>query len=146
MAFLGVLIETLQQSLGLLIAISVAALLTFSFAKAIYNIYFHPLSEFAGPKLWATSRLPFLCALLNATLVKRTRKFHEQYGDIIRIAPDEISFAKEEAWGDIYARRKGHQRTPRDDTLFFGRTPGTLKRCLLYKLNAKQPPARKPTT
>ena len=131
MAFLSILIETLQLSPGLLIAIGVAVLLTSSFAKAIYNIYFHPLSEFAGPKLWAASRLPYLYALLNATLVKRTRELHEQYGDIIRIAPDEISFANEEAWGDIYARRKGHQRTPRDDTLFFGGTPRALKRCLL---------------
>ena len=131
MAFLSLLIERLQQNLGLQISIGVTAFLAFVFAKAIYNIYFHPLSKFAGPKLWAASRLPFLFALLNTTLVKQTRKFHEQYGDIIRIAPDEISFANQEAWGDIYARRKGHQRTPRDDTLFFGKAPRDSERCLL---------------
>ena len=143
MTFLGVWIETLQQSLVLLTFIGVSALLTFSFARVIYNIYFHPLSEIAGPKLWAASRFPFLYALLNATLVKRTRKFHEQYGDIIRIAPDEVSFAKEEAWGDIYARRKGHQRTPRDDTVFFGRTPRALERCLLLKAKCQTAPSQK---
>ena len=30
------------------------------------------------------------------------------------MAPDEISFASEEAWNDIYAWRKGHKRAIRD--------------------------------
>ena len=90
-------------------------------ARCIYNLYFHPLSGLPGPRLWAASRLPFIYHLLRGTLVKRERMLHEKYGGAIRVAPDEVSFATEEAWNDIYARRVGHKRPPRDSTLFVGK-------------------------
>ena len=50
----------------------------------------------------------------------REREFHEKYGDIIRLAPDEISFADEQAWNDIYAFRRGHKRAARDKAYYLG--------------------------
>lgn len=88
--------------------------------QVIYNLYFHPLSKFPGPKLWAASRLPFVCSLLTGKLVRREREFHEKYGDIIRLAPDEVSFASEEAWNDIYSFRRGHKRALRDKAYYIG--------------------------
>jgi cytochrome P450 len=35
------------------------------------------------------------------------QSFHERYGDIVRIAPDEVSFAKTEAWNEVYGSRHG---------------------------------------
>ncbi|KAF7898121.1 hypothetical protein EAF00_004567 [Botryotinia globosa] len=35
-------------------------------------------------------------------------KIHEKYGDVADLAPNEISFTKEEAWNDIYVHRPGH--------------------------------------
>jgi cytochrome P450 len=32
-------------------------------------------------------------------------KIHQQYGDIVRIAPNELSFARTDAWNDIYSNR-----------------------------------------
>ena len=87
---------------------------------AIYNLYFHPLARFPGPKLWAASRLPFIYSLLSGKLVKRERELHEKYGDIIRLAPDEISFANEQAWNDIYVFRRGHKRALRDPAFYIG--------------------------
>jgi len=89
----------------------------------IYNLYFHPLKNFPGPKLWAASRLPFVYSLLTGKLVKRERQFHEKYGEIIRLAPDEVSFASEQAWNDIYAFRRGHKRAGRDKAYYIGNCP-----------------------
>ena len=64
--------------------------------------------------------MPFIYCLLTGTLVKREQELHEKYGDIIRLAPDEISFASEQAWSDIYTFRRGHKRTLRDRAYYIG--------------------------
>lgn len=33
------------------------------------------------------------------------KRFHEQYGDVVRFSPDELSFIGEQAWRDIYGNR-----------------------------------------
>ena len=92
--------------------------------QAIYNLYFHPLSKFPGPKLWAASRLPFVFNLSTGRLAKRERQLHEKYGEIIRLTPDEVSFASEQAWNDIYALRRGHKRAVRDKAFYLGEFDG----------------------
>jgi cytochrome P450 len=51
------------------------------------------------------------------------RKIHEKYGDIVRLAPDELSFAREEAWHDVFAKRAGHQQFLKNP-VFFKAPPG----------------------
>lgn len=68
----------------------------------------------------AASRLPFIYCLLTGKLVERERQFHEKYGEIIRPAPDEISFASEQAWYDIYSFRRGYKRARRDKAYYIG--------------------------
>jgi hypothetical protein len=41
-------------------------------------------------------------------------KMNEKYGDVIRLAPNEISFAVEEAWRDIYMYRPDHKEVNKD--------------------------------
>jgi hypothetical protein len=36
------------------------------------------------------------------------KAFHNRYGDVVRIAPDELSFTDVRAWKDIYSNRPGH--------------------------------------
>lgn len=48
---------------------------------------------------------------------------HEVYGDVVRTAPDEVSFAREDAWHDVFSARDGHKEFPRDGT-FFKAPPG----------------------
>jgi cytochrome P450 len=50
--------------------------------------------------------------------VTDVHKLHKIYGDVVRIAPDEVSFAKEEAWTDALC---GRNPLPRNSTFF--RTP-----------------------
>lgn len=69
-----------------------------------YNLWFHPLSKYPGPFLWRATRLPFLSSFIRGRLPHDTKRLHEQYGDIVRLAPDELSFIDPAAWRDIYPK------------------------------------------
>ncbi|KAI8302091.1 Cytochrome P450 monooxygenase alt3 [Colletotrichum sp. SAR11_240] len=84
--------------------------------RAAYNIYFHPLRHYPGPRLWAISRLPWNLVNLKGSLAFRIRELHEQYGPVVRIAPDELSYTSSTAWKKIYG-----QRTPEFPKCFDGR-------------------------
>jgi hypothetical protein len=45
---------------------------------------------------------------------------HEKYGDVVRVAPNELSFAGEEAWRDIYTHRPGHKEARKDPIWYMG--------------------------
>ena len=81
---------------------------------AFYNLYLHPLARFPGPKLWALSRLPFVLAMRSGSLVHRVQSFHDQYGDTVRLAPNEVSFIDPAACRDIYGHRTGHRPFPKN--------------------------------
>lgn len=52
------------------------------------------------------------------------REFHDRYGAIVRIAPNELSFTDPQAWKDIYGNRPGHQPFERNRTWFKAAKPG----------------------
>jgi len=75
-----------------------------------YNYHLHPLSRYPGPLLWTISRIPFALSLQSGRLVHDTKAFHDRYGKIVRLAPNELSFIDAAAWQDIYGHRKrGHK-------------------------------------
>ena len=78
----------------------------------IYNVYFHPLSKFPGPKTAAATPIPFVYHLVTGRLVDWTTWLHATYGGIVRINPDELSFIEPRAWQDIYVSRP---QLPRPD-------------------------------
>jgi cytochrome P450 len=69
--------------------------------------------------------------------VLRVKHFHEQYGPVVRIAPDELSFIDGEAWKSIYGGH-GDAQLPRDPYIFPPEIP-ELKGGLIYA-DAKQHP------
>jgi cytochrome P450 len=77
-----------------------------SIGVACYNLLFHPLSKYPGPTLWAAFRFPSLYAMLQGDLPYRIKSFHERYGPVVRIAPDELAFTDHKAWSDIYSKRE----------------------------------------
>ncbi|KAI0199683.1 cytochrome P450 [Astrocystis sublimbata] len=96
-----------QQTTALGVVASIGALLFASYVvlQMIYNIYLHPLSRIPGPASWSASRLPFVYSLLKGTIVHDIQALHGKYGSILRIAPDEVTFAHEDAWADIFQSR-----------------------------------------
>ncbi|GME27350.1 Cytochrome P450 [Neofusicoccum parvum] len=85
---------------------AVVTAIVYQLGLAIYNIYFHPLRSYPGPRLHAASRLPYVLDLWRGNINNRIVKAHQQYGEVIRIAPDELSFISgDTAWQDIYGFR-----------------------------------------
>ena len=76
----------------------------------VQNLYFSPLSKFPGPFLWKAYRLRFVYSLISGNYVKDVRAIHEKYGDIVRLAPNEVSFAREDAWAQILSGPKHFPR------------------------------------
>lgn len=83
----------------------VAVLLIKILYSVIYNLYFHPLRNFPGPKAAAATPIPFVRRLVNGRMVEWTDFLHDRYGEVVRMHPDELSFVGVSAWRDIYARQ-----------------------------------------
>ncbi|KAI0548665.1 cytochrome P450 [Xylaria curta] len=97
-------------------------LFVYPIARVVYNVYFHPLSNIPGPYAWSASRLPFIFSLLRGTIVHDFQNFHRKYGPIIRIAPNEVTFAGPDAWSDILQQRSGQFLK---DPVWWARQPGS---------------------
>ncbi|OAG00254.1 cytochrome P450 [Paraphaeosphaeria sporulosa] len=89
----------------------------------IYDMYFHPMSRIAGPVSWFCSRLPFVWALLRGTIVRDIETLHRNYGPVLRIAPNEVIFTSNEAWGNIHLPRPNHQPFLKDP-IWWSSQPG----------------------
>ncbi|KAI9882065.1 MAG: hypothetical protein M1823_006199 [Watsoniomyces obsoletus] len=99
------------------------SILAYWITRIVYNLYFHPLARYPGPTLWAAFRTPFVRALVSGVLPFRIKEFHDRYGPIVRVAPDELSFIDPTAWHDIYSSRPGHQPFVRP-TVWKNKLPG----------------------
>ncbi|KAF1970599.1 hypothetical protein BU23DRAFT_473537, partial [Bimuria novae-zelandiae CBS 107.79] len=93
--------------------------------RGLYRTYLHPPSRFPGPKLYAFTRLPKVYMMYTGESHRVLHKPHQQYGDIVRVAPDELSFIHPDAWRDIYGHgTRGTQGSiqPKHYT-WYGTTP-----------------------
>lgn len=85
---------------GLLLAVKAVAL--WAVAKLVYNVYFHPLRRYPGPLLARATRLYHVYYDVRGVSVWHVKAWHEKYGPVVRIAPDELSFTDSQAWPAIY--------------------------------------------
>ncbi|EXK76357.1 hypothetical protein FOQG_18898 [Fusarium oxysporum f. sp. raphani 54005] len=81
----------------------------FAAGKVLYNVFFHPLRGFPGPKLWAATAMPAAMNILGGKPYKRILELHKQYGDVVRIGPNELAFAHSTAWKEICGHLKKNQ-------------------------------------
>lgn len=78
---------------GLLFSFLAAQLIS----RIVYNLFFNPLSRFPGPKFAAVSYIPQFLRRGKGD-IKYIEALHDQYGSVVRIAPDELSFTGARAW------------------------------------------------
>ncbi|KAK3374586.1 cytochrome P450 [Podospora didyma] len=71
----------------------------------IYNIYLHPLAAYPGPLLYRGSEIPRLIQEWRGNTVHKWAELHEKYGEVVRIAPNQLSYISVGAWQDIYGAR-----------------------------------------
>jgi cytochrome P450 len=101
------------------------------------------LSKYPGPFLWTISRIPFALSLQQGNLVHDTKRFHDQYGTIVRLAPNEISFIEPEALQDIYGHRKKGHKEFRKNPIWTPSSPNGAH-SLINALEKDHPRMRKP--
>ncbi|KAL5880123.1 hypothetical protein ACKVWM_007994 [Pyricularia oryzae] len=73
----------------------------------IYNIWFHPLAAFPGPLMYRAFDSFKVYQQLTGNINHRLHAAHERYGDVVRIAPWQLSYTTATAWTDITAGHKG---------------------------------------
>jgi cytochrome P450 len=56
--------------------------------------------------------------ILGGRFPEQTKALHQQYGEVVRIAPDELSFTSGEAWKPIYGTRTGHGQKRKDHRFY----------------------------
>jgi hypothetical protein len=88
----------------LLLTILAVLSLAYGFATVIYRLWMHPLRAFPGPVFasvtnWHKFYYNWCCNGLHSEKIKQ---WHEQYGSIIRIAPNELHFSDPDAHKVIY--------------------------------------------
>ncbi|KAJ8453932.1 hypothetical protein ONZ45_g19506 [Pleurotus djamor] len=84
-------------------------------SQIIYNIFFHPLRHFPGPKFasvswWYTTYYEVFC---DGAFLEKLEELHEQYGPVVRIAPNELHFKGLQYHRDIYVNGSKFQKDPR---------------------------------
>ncbi|KAL4789026.1 cytochrome P450 [Aspergillus venezuelensis] len=104
------------------LTLSVAALLL----TTLYRVWVHPLRNYPGPLLWTIWRGPYLRSTIRGTIVRDVQKIHEQYGPVVRIAPDELSYTTPEAAKTIYTSNPEFSKDPMHLPPFHNGVPGIL--------------------
>ncbi|KAJ4398249.1 hypothetical protein N0V91_010363, partial [Didymella pomorum] len=82
----------------------VASFVAYAVYTVIYNVYFHPLAQFPGPSLAATTTYwkAYVESIANRSFCHELIELHAQYGDVVRVGPNELHFANPKAYHDIY--------------------------------------------
>ncbi|KAF6240618.1 hypothetical protein HO173_001289 [Letharia columbiana] len=82
--------------------------------RITYNVYWHPLAKFPGPKLHVATFIPYYWATWLGNLNMSTRKLHDRYGHVVRINPNTLSFVSAQSWKDIHGHRPGRIQLPKN--------------------------------
>ncbi|RSL59492.1 hypothetical protein CEP53_005776 [Fusarium sp. AF-6] len=77
-----------------------------------YNLFLHPLRKFPGPFWMRATRDTYCYKLVFGTLPFEILDLHNYYGDVVRIAPDELAFSDREAWKEIMGHRIKDNKRP----------------------------------
>ncbi|KAF2849812.1 cytochrome P450 monooxygenase-like protein [Plenodomus tracheiphilus IPT5] len=92
---------------AVLLSAAVTCVLAYAAYVIIYNTYFHPLAQFPGPPL---ARVTIYWKAYTECIASRSFchylvELHAQYGDVVRVGPNELHFAKPQAYHDIYSNK-----------------------------------------
>jgi len=79
-----------------------AAFIIYYLSRSVYRLYFHPLRNYPGPKLWAVTRVPHTYYRVTGQLPFVIKRLHDQYGGVFRLGSNALSYNTSEAWDKIY--------------------------------------------
>ncbi|CBF83049.1 protein CYP567E1 [Aspergillus nidulans FGSC A4] len=96
-----------QPALVLIGASALVGIITWIARLLIRAFVSHPLAHFPGPRLSALSNLNYSWSYMGGRQPYDILNLHAEYGSVVRVAPNELSFNTAQSWKDIYAPRKG---------------------------------------
>ncbi|KAI2782286.1 isotrichodermin C-15 hydroxylase [Daldinia loculata] len=103
------------------ILLIIMILFAYAVVRCVYLLYFHPASKFPGPKLAAISNFYYAYSWLRGRYPWVVEQLAKEYGDIVRIAPNEVVFSTPQAAIDIYNPAvKRHELWVKTDLMDFG--------------------------
>ncbi|KAI1079391.1 isotrichodermin C-15 hydroxylase [Whalleya microplaca] len=103
------------------ILLAATTLFSYTASRCIYLLYFHPASKFPGPKLAAISNFYYVYSWLRGRYPWAVEQLAKEYGDVVRVAPNEIVFSVPQAALDIYNPAvKSHETWVKTDLMDFG--------------------------
>ncbi|KAI0203698.1 cytochrome P450 [Astrocystis sublimbata] len=76
--------------------------------RSLWRLYFHPLSRFHGPKTAAISDVWYTYHAIRGRWPWAAYEALKKYGDVVRIAPNELVFSTPQALSDIYGSHHKH--------------------------------------
>lgn len=88
--------------------------------NCLYNVYFHPLRKYPGPTIAAATGLVFFHRLMRGEEVLWVTEMHKQYGEVVRLGPDRLSYITPQAWKDIADPGAGKRLENSKDKTKFG--------------------------
>ncbi|KAH6696657.1 hypothetical protein BKA61DRAFT_741584, partial [Leptodontidium sp. MPI-SDFR-AT-0119] len=80
-----------------LITIILGAISVYAVLRCVYLLYFHPLSKLPGPRIAATSNVWYAYHWLSERYPWAIENALRNYGDVVRIAPNELVFVTPQA-------------------------------------------------
>lgn len=83
-------------------------------------------------------RLPFVLAMRKGDLVRRINEVHIQYGPIVPVAPEDLSFVEATACRDIYDAR-GHQPRFPKNPMWMGKNLPRANGIVAYAASGNRP-------
>ncbi|KAI0890577.1 cytochrome P450 [Annulohypoxylon maeteangense] len=89
-------------SARVLLALIVGATSVYALSRCIYLLYFHPLAKYPGPKIAAVSNIWYGYHWISGRYPWATENVLRKYGDVVRVAPNELVFIQPQAFADIY--------------------------------------------
>jgi cytochrome P450 len=115
----GLLAYVLPQSVGGIILLVFTVLVAYQSYIYFYNIFLHPLREFPGPRNAAASCVPSIRQALRGDIDFWITGLHLQYGEVVRVSPNELSFSSADAWKDIYGHKRAGKPSLVKDPAFY---------------------------
>ncbi|KAF9882844.1 hypothetical protein FE257_004956 [Aspergillus nanangensis] len=90
---------------------ALGAVLLYNTLNAIWGLYLHPLRRIPGPKSWIVFSVLEHISAIRGQRDADLRRFHAQYGPVVRFGWNNVSFITVEGWKEIYGH--GHSQLPK---------------------------------
>ncbi|KAJ6092284.1 cytochrome P450 [Penicillium canescens] len=101
-----------QVSFVVAICFALAAVIVYASATVVFNLFFHKLSNYPGPFLARSSLIWRMYHSQRGRFHIAIDDQHRKYGPVVRVSPNELSFASVESWKAIYGHRGLGAPTP----------------------------------